>query len=172
MLSSEAVHRKSQAVMNLLFSLEAYQKSNTILAYVSYQQEVETHWLIEQSIQNHKAVYVPKVYEKEIQFHRITSLSELKTGTMGILEPDNDCICDLQEGFMIMPGLAFDRNFNRLGYGGGFYDRFLATRSSITKAAICFDFQLLDALETEPHDIKTDIIICESEIIKNKTQLD
>ena len=108
---------------------------------------------------------MPKVYGRDMKFHRITTLSELKPGKYGILEPDNTDICEPEQGLMIMPGLAFDKEHHRAGYGGGFYDRYLEQHPAFYKAAVAFSFQIVDHIETESYDLKPDCIITEQAVL-------
>lgn len=112
-----------------------------------------------------QTVLVPKVYGRDMKFHRITALSELKPGKYGILEPDNTDICEPKQGLMIMPGLAFDKEHHRAGYGGGFYDRYLEQHPAFYKAAVAFSFQIVDHIETERYDLKPDCIITEQAVL-------
>lgn len=100
-----------------------------------------------------------------MKFHRITALSELKPGKYGILEPDNTDIREPEQGLMIMPGLAFDKEHHRAGYGGGFYDRYLEQHPAFYKAAVAFSFQIVDHIETERYDLKPDCIITEQAVL-------
>ena len=116
--------------------------------------------------------------EKKMEFYAINDISELKTGFKGIYEPDpffyGQAVSD-EEGknaIMFMPGLAFDTYGNRIGYGGGYYDRYLADHDINVKIAVCFDFQVVDQIEdiiddgTSKYDIRADYIITEKRIIK------
>lgn len=167
LLSPEDIAFRSQRIIDRLKHCDVFLRSENILTYVSYNQEVDTHSLIQDCLSMGKHVFVPKVHGKKMEFHQITSFGMLCPGTYGILEPDNEMQpeWDSLYGLMIMPGLAFDRQRNRVGYGGGFYDRYLCGRSGIVKAAVCFDFQLLEQIETEAHDLKPDLLICENETI-------
>lgn len=164
-MTTREIAEKSSRILKTLTTLTVFQNADTVLTYVNYNQEVETLPLIAHCLQIGKTVLVPKVYGKLMQFHQITSVSELKPGKYGILEPDNEQIVTPDTGFMVMPGLAFDRLHNRAGYGGGFYDKYLAENPGIYKAAVAFAFQIMDYIETEPHDLKPDVIVTEQEII-------
>ena len=166
-MSEQEIKSRSQKVMDNLLGLEAWHNADRILTYVSYNQEVDTLGLIDEALKLGKEVYVPKVYGKNMKFHRIDNLGLLKSGKYGILEPDNEFRSewDNLSGLMIMPGLAFGRDFSRVGYGGGFYDRYLSDNHELTTIAVCFDFQLLDSIEVEEFDYRPDMIVCESEII-------
>ena len=113
------IHENSRQIIDRLISQDFFYSADTVLTYVSYNQEVETHSFIDNCLSLGKTVLVPKVYGRDMKFHRITALSELKPGKYGILEPDNTDICEPEQGLMIMPGLAFDKEHPRAGYGGG-----------------------------------------------------
>lgn len=166
-MTKEEVCKKSVLVMDKLFELPEFVTADNIFTYVSYNQEVETFGLIEKSLSLGKNVFVPKVYGKEIKFHKIDSLALLNSGKYGILEPCNEFLDEWNNvsGTMIMPGLAFGRDFSRVGYGGGFYDRYLSSRSGLVTVAVCFDFQLFESIEIEEFDYRPDVIISDKEVI-------
>lgn len=107
------IHENSRQIIDRLISQDFFYSADTVLTYVSYNQEVETHSFIDNCLSLGKTVLVPKVYGRDMKFHRITALSELKPGKYGILEPDNTDICEPEQGLMIMPGLAFDKEHHR-----------------------------------------------------------
>jgi 5-formyltetrahydrofolate cyclo-ligase len=171
-LSPDEVFMRSQRVLQRLYEQECYQNTQNIYTYVNYNQEVCTKELIEQSLVRMKNVFVPKVFGDRMLFYKISSLDELEPGAYGILEPavksldlKDDRVEDTPCGLMIMPGLAFDRSGGRIGYGGGFYDRYLSEHSDFFKVALCFDFQIVDKIISEDFDIPVQMIISESEII-------
>ena len=122
-------------------------------------------------------MYVPKVIinkkarkyrsDKYMEFVRIQSLDhDLQDGYMGIKKPVSDDYEIPQDGLLVMPGLAFDVTLNRIGYGGGFYDRYLVKNGDrYYKTAICFDYQVLDDIPAEEFDIRPDMIITDKRII-------
>ena len=135
--------------------------SKNILIYISTNDEVSTINLIKELFKLNKNVYAPRVIEKNINFYKINSLEELKLSKHKILEP----ISDIEYKFSlnsvcIVPGLLFDKLGNRLGYGGGYYDRFLSN-NNIYKIGVCFSEFLIDKLDTLEHDIKMDEVITE-----------
>lgn len=169
-MSEAEVNVRSKHIMLNIMNLTEFDNADTILTYVNYGQEVVTKDLITYSLNKGKTVLVPKVYGKEMHFHQIKSLSELKKGAFGIPEPDNECIMDPRQGLMIMPGLAYDAHFNRVGYGGGFYDRYLEDRSGLLKVAVGYHYQMLDhdLIETNQFDMKPDMIVTEDRIYRNE----
>ncbi len=163
-MKSEEILKNSKIIFEKIVDLPEFQQNDKILTYVSYNQEVETHTFITQCIAQGKEVYVPKVHGKVMKFHRIHDLSELKPGTMGILEPVNEPE-EVSEGLMIMPGLAFDISRNRVGYGGGFYDKYLENHSKMQTIAVCFDVQIFDEILVEAYDLKPEMIVTETRIL-------
>lgn len=172
MLTRDDVLRKSQSVINQLKNSDIYTNTKDVLLYASYNEEVDTFELMKQCFKDGKNVYLPKVLDKEnMEFFKIDSVDDLQSGYMGIMEPgDLSKPCKIKTGLLIMPGLAFDIEFNRVGYGGGFYDRFLEKENEFIKAAIGFDFQVLDSVPCEEHDLKPDYIITENLFLQNGDQ--
>ena len=107
-----------------------------------------------------KRVAVPKVYGDEMKFIYLDDLTQIAKGYAGIPEPvaDEPVACD-RNALVLMPGLAFDHQGHRIGYGGGFYDKFLAKEPNHPTLALCYDFQMLPALETDDFDIPVDCVL-------------
>ena len=135
-----------------------------IYCFVNYQKEVNTKRIIEKAWSLNKTVLVPKIYGDEMKFHKIESFNELQEGYKGILEPSNDNIFDSAQGLVIMPGVAFDKKRNRVGYGKGFYDRFLEKHPNLKTMGIAFQLQVLENVPFDSQDIKPEILITEEEI--------
>ncbi len=167
-LDTQTVKKYSREIFKRLKALPEFVRADDILTYVSYNQEADTYEFISDCLSLGKNVYVPKVTGGQMKFLRILSLGELVPGAYGIMEPVSDSsLCWLPSGkytFMVMPGLAFDAEHHRAGYGGGFYDRFLESNTEVYKAAVGFDFQIVENLESEPFDICPDVIITQSGI--------
>ncbi len=147
--------------------LQLIENCKSILIYMSYGTEVDTIELITDLLNRKINVYVPRCYDnRAMKFHKISSVSEMKKGMYGILEPHSNCeIITKTDGlFCIVPGLCFSLNGDRMGYGKGYYDTFLKDKK-IKSVGLCYDAQLCDNLPTEQHDKKMDYIITES-IIK------
>ena len=153
------IHENSRQIIDRLISQDFFCNADTVLTYVSYNQEVETHFFIDNCLSLGKTVLVPKVYGRDMKFHRITALSELKPGKYGILEPDNTDICEPEQGLMIMPGLAFDKEHHRAGYGGGFYDRYLSRHTQHATVAMALDFQIVETVPSDVYDICPQMLI-------------
>lgn len=180
-LSEKEWQQKSLKIVNKVMETKIFQKSDVILAYLDYNKEVNTRYLIQQAWKLGKKVYVPKVNGDTMSFHLVYDFEELVSGFRGILEPlgTNEEWTNslLQTSLMIMPGVAFDKERHRIGYGKGYYDRFLSNQMNLqdnslvmhhqllSTIAICFDCQLLEAIPYEEFDYKPDIIYTESLIL-------
>lgn len=162
-MSQEDIQEKSMCIQNRIYEEIVFQKAEVLYCYVSYNQEVMTKPLIHRALEVGKRVAVPKVVGQEMEFFYLNSLDELAPGYQGIEEPTCESIAREEEALMILPGLAFDQTGNRVGYGGGFYDRYLEKHkdTKFTRLAVAFDFQVVDHLEVEMCDQKVDGIITE-----------
>lgn len=165
-MSKEEIDDKSNKITERLISMSEYENAKRIYAYVSYNQEVSTAGFIRKAIADGKCVLVPRVYGDIMKYHVIKSLNELKPGAYGILEPDNDITDDVFEGFMLLPGLAFDEKKHRMGYGGGFYDKYLSEHKNHFKVALAYDFQVFDNIPAEEFDVPADVIVTEDRVIR------
>lgn len=173
-ISAEEIREKSDRILEQLISMEEFQEAEEIFTFVSFGTEVNTHSLIHLSIELGKRVFVPRVMEKgRIEFFQFESFEKLVPSKFGILEPMNDLIGEIagkRNQLMVMPGVAFDRDGHRLGYGGGFYDRYLSRNShcQIPKFALCYDLQLVASVPVEEFDQVVDRIITETCVIQIK----
>ena len=144
----------------LFLQSKLYRQAKTVYGYLPYNQEVRTVPMLEQAIRDGKRVAVPKVYGEDMRFIYIDDFSHVETGYAGIPEPiDDGPVADDPTALVLMPGLAFDPEGHRIGYGGGFYDRFLAAEPSHPTLALCYSFQMLPKLETEEFDIPVDCVL-------------
>ena len=158
-LTEAQIETASQRLAEKLFAHPLYQNASAIYAYLSYNQEVRTLPILRQAIADGKRVAVPKVFGEKMRFLWLDDLDRVAEGYCGIPEPiDDGPVADDSGALVLMPGLAFDPMGHRLGYGGGFYDKFLAVEPHPT-IALCYDFQLLPCLEVQPHDIPVDAVL-------------
>lgn len=157
------VEEWSRMITDRVTALSAFQKAERVLAYADYNHEVMTGFLIEEAWKAGKEVAVPKVVGKDMVFYKLTDFGQLEPGYFGIPEPARGEIVEWEDALMIMPGVAFDRENHRVGYGGGFYDRFLEKHPSIGRLAVAFDFQMLLEVPVEPTDIFPQILVTEKE---------
>ena len=172
---SEQTHKlKSKIITDTLLKSNEYINAQTIFIYYPLRKEIDTREIIKDALAKNKKIVLPKVFGCEIKIFFITDVEkDLRPGSFDILEPDlSKCReADLRSvDLVIVPGLCFDFNFNRLGYGGGFYDKILEKLDiKIKKIALAFDLQILDNVHACSHDKKIDIIITESNIYKDFT---
>lgn len=172
-LTGEERSSKSRRILEYVREMEAYRKSRVLLVYASYRSEVETLPLIRHALEEGKLVYCPKVeQEGQMNFYRISSIEDLKEGYRGIPEPE--AVQELlycgqeysaEDTLMILPGAVFDRERNRIGYGKGYYDRYLEQYPDMECMALCFDCQIREHLPAEEHDRKPGQIISESGVL-------
>lgn len=159
-MTEEQITQASAHLGELFAASEAYKTAKTIYGYLPYNQEVRTVPMLKKAIQDGKRVAVPKVYGDDMKFIYITDFSQVEKGYAGIPEPTADePVADDKTALVLMPGLAFDEEGHRIGYGGGFYDRFLAEEPNHPTLALCYAFQMLPKLETEEFDIPVDCVL-------------
>ena len=150
----------SQRLAELFVASEAYRQAKTIYGYLPYNPEVRTVPMLQQALADGKRVAVPKCYGDEMRFIYLEDLSQVEKGYCGIPEPIADePVADDKTALVLMPGLAFDPQGHRMGYGGGFYDKFLEKEPNHPTIALCYGFQMLEHLETEAHDIPVDTVL-------------
>lgn len=172
-----------EQILHRLCEMKEYRQAELILVYVSYKSEVDTKQLIIKALSEGKRVAVPKVINRngEMEFYGIDGLFELEKGYQGIEEPivlDKQPICLSNEEMklaergkdcnllMILPGAVFDANGNRIGYGGGFYDRYLQRQNCerLQTVAVCYEEQLVNQLPAELHDYRVKCVVTERRI--------
>lgn len=163
-LSIDERKKRDKLVHDNFMSLKILKETEYVYIFVSYGTEVDTLQIIETLLYSQgKKVAVPRVCGKEMEFYEISSIDSLKPGYNGILEPVSDTPILKCNGIMVMPGLVFDIYNGRIGYGGGYYDRYLCRhkKDNIFKVALAYDFQVLktERIKMEAHDIRPDIII-------------
>lgn len=174
-LKAEEAENKSRIIMDKLTSLDEYKNSNTVFVYMSFKNEVNTHKLIEKMLSDDKRVVIPYTDTKntEIIPSEIKSLKDdLILNSFGYYEPVLENVKQVSPGeldLIIAPGVVFDEDLNRVGFGKGYYDRILSRKRKDAKViAVAYEFQVVDEVPTEPHDIKMDMIITEGRMIGKK----
>ena len=159
-MTPQQIEMAGDRLAEAFIKTHAYQQAETIYGYMPYNQEVRTIPILEHALRHGKRVAVPKVYGDEMRFIYVTDLKVMEKSSCGIPEPiaDNP-VADDPTALVLMPGLAFDLQGHRIGYGGGFYDKFFAKEPLHPKIALCYDFQLFPALDTDAYDIPVDQVI-------------
>lgn len=167
-ITQEDKKAKDDSIKNILINLPEFEKANSILFYASYKSEVDTFVLMNYCISANKAVSLPKVNKEssELEIYKIKDLSELGAGYQNIPEPllSKDRIMLKDIDLIIVPGVAFDEQCNRLGYGKGCYDKMLNEKSS-PAIALAYEEQIVNSVPAESHDIKMDKIITDKRVI-------
>lgn len=161
--------RSNKIYMELLNTPEFLNAENVFM-YISKSGEVDTDKLFDYCIKSNKKVFVPKCFGMEMDFYHLKNRTHLKIGMFDVHEPDIDkCLKAKADNYIhavcIVPGLAFDYKGGRMGYGKGYYDRFLAGRGLYT-IGICFDAMLEEKLPVEAHDIPVKMILTETRTCK------
>lgn len=165
---------------------EVYQNAELLLFYVSYRSEADTLQLIKEAFEAGRNVAVPKVVGNDMIFYRITHMNQLVEGYKGILEPDVE-LCEAvtetrgeddvhtqsstspalpKHTLLFVPGCAFDEKGGRMGYGGGFYDRFMEKYPDVLRVALAYEEQLVEEVPRETHDKPVDVIFTEKRLIQ------
>ncbi len=173
-LSAAERSGKSFRIWERLKNEPVFEKAQILLTYMDYRSEVMTTGLIEELFDmKTKRVFAPRVEGMDIRFYEVFSMEDFENGYQGIREPrrkpDRQLTRELtrqSHGLILVPGAVFDRERGRLGYGKGFYDRYLAAFPWIYSAALAFDCQIAKKVPTGERDIRPEIIITESEVIR------
>lgn len=154
------IREKSEQLARLFLETEEYRRAKSIYGYLSYNQEVRTLAILQQALRDGKRVAVPKCYGEEMRFIWLDDLSAVAKNAMGIPEPMADGpVAQDETALVLMPGVAFDQAGNRIGYGGGYYDKFLAREGNHPTLALCYAFQMVEHLEAEEFDIPVDRVL-------------
>lgn len=164
------VEVSGQAILKRVLGLEAYRRAKLVHTYVSSKEnEVDTRALIGTCLAQGKRVAVPVVMPgtKTLSHALIDSLDQLVVGPYGLAQPEPATAvwlpAEARIDLVVVPGLAFDRRGQRIGWGSGYYDRFLAQVQAI-KIGLCYDALVLDCIPGEPHDVPVDMVVAETAI--------
>ena len=153
-MTPQEIAEKSNALCRMVLEHPAYREASAIYGYLPFNQEVNLLPLLQQALADGKQVALPKCCGREMRFIWISDLSQVRPSAFGAPEPIDDApIARDETALVIVPGLAFDRRGCRIGYGGGYYDRFLTQEPNHPTISVCYDFQVLPHLDAEPHDI-------------------
>ena len=163
----EQIRKDSNAICEQFLKLPEYQEATVVFAYMDCKNEVETKLVIEQCWKDGKTVAVPKVFGEIMKYYVIHSYDDLEDGYFGIREPKHEQLQEIicEDGLMILPGVAFDEQRHRVGYGGGFYDRYLEEHPEMKKIAFALEFQMFEEVPFEVFDRQPEKIITEKRII-------
>ena len=162
-------NEKDINIMSNLINLSEFKNADTIICYSSYKDEIDTNAIINYCFENNKKVALPYCTDNQgnMDFYYINSLDDLIVGTFDIKEPNIDIckkVVDFDNALCIVPGLCFDKNGNRLGYGKGYYDRFLE-KFTFKTVGLCYNTFVLDSVPIDVHDKPVDYVITENNVI-------
>ncbi|MCF6460432.1 5-formyltetrahydrofolate cyclo-ligase [Clostridium sp. Cult3] len=172
-LTPQEIKEKSKSIENRLFSLVEYKQSNFIFSFISFRDEVHTHEIIKTSLDNGKRIGVPitVVEPRKLLVSEIKDFDEeLEMGYYDILAPKEEyqriVSPDLVD-LVLVPGVAFDERGYRVGYGGGYYDRFFSgLKRDVVKIGLCYELQISSQVPIDSYDIPVDYILTERRLIK------
>ncbi|SCG94208.1 (Dimethylallyl)adenosine tRNA methylthiotransferase MiaB [uncultured Clostridium sp.] len=169
----QELEKKSQLINQKIIELPAFQNADTIFVYMDCKGEVSVRPMLEAAWAMGKKTAAPKVTGPgTMKYYYITSYDDLAPGYYDIPEPVTEIEATEEDAFLIVPGVGFDKNRHRCGYGQGFYDRFLAAHPGMTSVAIAFDFQVFDQIPSDQYDVAPELLVTEStmygEIIPKK----
>ncbi len=167
-LSDEEVTSKSESIVQKVIKTPEYREADNILLYADYCREVMTRGIFEDALLHREKIYFPRVDKltNTMDFFQVISIRQLDRGYKDILEPREDVrtrykFLPREDTLAILPGVAFDTSGYRIGYGKGFYDRFLASRRQLSTMALAYSCQIIDEIPRDEHDIKMDKIVTE-----------
>lgn len=162
---------KSFQIQKNLLSSEEFKKAKTIMLYASIKNEVQTSYLIEEALKNKKRVVLPITDTKnnKLLLSELQDIKHLHAGAFSIPEPKKGFVKLVKEkeiDLIVVPGVAFDKNGCRVGYGKGYYDKLLEKLKNVTKVGIAFELQIINKSFDEKHDVPLDKIITEERVIE------
>ncbi len=163
--------KASARIFERFFKLPEYQDCEYIFAFAGFNSEVSTLNAVFKMINSGKKVALPKVLDStHMEFFEVNKISDIKKSPMGIPEPAGELkLVKYKPEMILVPGSVFDTEYNRMGYGRGYYDRYLRGKGYdkyVWKVGLCFACQLVPNLPSEEHDVPVDMIITENEVIR------
>ncbi|AWK50563.1 5-formyltetrahydrofolate cyclo-ligase [Clostridium beijerinckii] len=173
-IDSVEKEKMDQKILDEFYENKYYKEAKNIFIYISYDSEINTRGIINKALKDNKKIYVPRTEFKTrfMDAVEITSLDNLVESEYGILEPsmEEPHIEPNELDLIVVPGVAFDRNGGRIGYGAGFYDRYFKRISDdrikrVPKLALAYDFQILEKIPMNEKDVPVNYIITEKEYI-------
>ena len=160
--SAEDLAKMSEAVCRSLMNDGAWRAAGVVLLYHALSDEVDTDMLIRSAEMQNKTVLLPVVVGDDLELRLYEGKESLLPGPFGILEPMGPVFPESKYhmiDFAVIPGMAFDSHCNRLGRGKGYYDRLLPRLINAMKIGVCFPFQFIEAIPSEPHDVKVNEVV-------------
>lgn len=164
---SDYLNTLSTVICNRVIKQNLYINCKDIVLYMPINNEVNLDLLMKDAISHCKNIWLPKIIDKHMKFYKYDGDTTLTEGKYGILEPVSDEVLEPDEDtLIIMPGVAFSEDMGRIGYGGGYYDRYLSTYPCCKTIAVCYNFQVMPMVPMDDHDIRPDMIISDDRIFQ------
>lgn len=161
-LAKAVKDQHDQLIARKVIDHPLFHAAKDIFCYIPIKGEVDTKYIIEAAWDAGKRVAVPKVVSKtEMKFYYIRTFYDLLPGTFGVLEPITETVAEPKSACMLVPGSVFDGKGNRIGYGGGYYDRYLEKHSKYDTIALAYSLQIVEEVPVEATDIPMKVIITE-----------
>ena len=162
-LAQSLQEEKSDLILKTLLSEEAFAEASSVALYFPINGEVDTRGIFRKCVELEKKVFFPKTRGSDLVFLRTRNIEELSPGTFLVPEPPEDAECARSDelDLVLVPGVAFDLSGNRIGYGKGFYDRFLKDIPRHIRFGLAYRFQVLESVPSHETDVKTGRIITE-----------
>ena len=156
----------SAKILLNLDKIDEYKAAENVLLFANAGSEVYTDDIFLSCIQNGKSVFYPKVVGEDMVFVKVSDLNELIPAYRGIREPSETLTGPdtLSDAVVICPGLGFTKCGERIGYGGGFYDRFISKNPELYRIGVCFEAQICDHIPSEENDFKMNTVVTETDI--------
>ncbi|MBK5251755.1 MAG: 5-formyltetrahydrofolate cyclo-ligase [Peptostreptococcaceae bacterium] len=173
-MSGEDNKRLSGTICRSLIALSAYNEAKTVMCFLSFRSEVNTSLIVKNILGSGKKLIVPvtDIKTKTLKLSYVKSMDDLVKSTYGILEPSPSAFKEASPkdiDLVLVPGACFNLKGYRIGYGGGYYDKFLPQiRKDALALGLCYDFQIVSSIYPEKHDIPVDIVLSEKRMIKTK----
>ena len=171
-LSKDDTCRKSISITKKLLTIPEFCSADRILSYCDYKNEVITDFISDYAWKNKVSISFPRVEDDLMEFYEVKGKEDLVLGKWNIREPGKTCpyvVSTDEKVVMIVPCTGADAHGNRIGYGGGYYDRYFEKHPQFLKILVCYEMQMLDQVPVEEHDLKVDYIVTEDRIVKIKS---
>lgn len=164
-LKKEEVMECSKACVSKVLQFPELLEAKTVCVYMPTGNEIDTTEIIRYCKENGKRLAAPRVNGDTMEFYYFTDETDMEQGAYDIWEPTGTEAVEDEESLVIMPGVAFDLSCNRIGYGKGYYDRYLSAHPHMKKVALAYDFQIVGRIKREVHDVRPDVVVTESRVI-------
>ena len=164
-LSEEEVKEKSRLICSQLLNMHCFEQSKWIYGYMPIRNEVDIRPFLQHHLEEGKNIALPRVNGDTMEFYQIASFEDLEEGSFHVLEPKEGCPKAESNGFILVPGVVFDRKGGRIGYGKGFYDKFFASHNqTFEKIGIAYTIQIIDTIPTTSLDVPLHGLVCEEDL--------